>query len=347
MKARILDKSEEQLWSNFIADHPLATIHQSPSWGHFQKMIPSRGHYCILVLEEKGKILGGGLILRQQLPKGFSWLYCPRGPLFDYDAENIDELLAKFTERLENVAEKQNAIFLRIDPPLVQSDDACANYSSLPHFHQVSHGFQPQHTRVIDISKTEETILKQMKPKGRYNIRLAEKKGITVEQVDPQDLESFQKGIEAFYEILKQTTRRDGFHGHNQEFYENMVKILAQSKEAHLYLAKFEGETIAAILNTYFNSTATYYYGASSNQHRNLMAPYLLQWQAIRDAKEAGYSKYDLFGVAPKDSPDHTWAGVTQFKNKFGGNYVEYAPAQEFAFRPLLYWLYRLYKKLR
>ena len=179
-----------------------------------------------------------------------------------------------------------------------------------------------------------------MKPKGRYNIKIARKHGIAIRisNDDPQ------KDIKTFYKLFQDTTSRDRFSGHSLDYYQNMFLFLEPRPK--LYIAEYKDQPIAAIIVTYFHKTATYYFGASSNEHRNLMSPYLLQWQAILDAKKAGYSYYDLFGIAPEGKQKHPWAGVTAFKLKFGGKRVNYLHAREIIYKPFWYALIKLAKKL-
>lgn len=343
MQSKILDRSEEHLWEEFIKDHPLSTIHQLPKWGHFQSKIPNRGKYWIITLVDETKpkghqIIGGSLIVRHSLPRGYSWLYAPRGPLVDYKDPNQ---LKAFVDAIHDIARAEKSVFLRIDPPLGPN----ASAQGLSGFKNTQYGFQPEHTIMLDLNESEEEILAQMKPKGRYNIRLAEKKGVQIRKANPEDPETFGKELNAFYEILQETTKRDGFHSHDQEYYQKMLLNLTDN--ATLYLAHYQEKAIAAVIVTYYNDTATYYYGASGNQDRNLMAPYLLHWQIIKDAKALGYKKYDLFGVAPPNVENHPWQGVTEFKNKFGGHYHSYMPAHEYPFKKVIYPIYTLYKKIK
>ncbi|MFH1284760.1 MAG: peptidoglycan bridge formation glycyltransferase FemA/FemB family protein [Candidatus Peregrinibacteria bacterium] len=343
MKAKILEKSEEKLWENFARGNPISTIHQSLSWAHFQDNVSSRGKYWIIVLEENKKIIGGTLLVRHRLPKGFTWLYAPRGPLLDYSADvqaQMDELL----KAAKSIAKKENSIFLRIDPPLIKGSHPHKTFKT---FHETHTGFQPEHTLILDITQSEDEILKQMKPKGRYNIRLAEKKGVKIHVTKTSDKSSFSRDLEAFYDILSTTTKRDGFSGHDKEFYETMLQSLVPTRNASLYLAEYEGKIIAGVIVTYFSDTATYYYGASSNEYRNVMAPYLLHWKIIKDAASDGFKYYDFFGISPEGAKNHPWRGVTDFKEKFGGQKISYFPPQEHAFRPFFYLLYRLYKFIR
>ncbi len=125
-----------------------------------------------------------------------------------------------------------------------------------------------------------------------------------------------------------------------------MLDVLGDS--AKLYVAKYNGEVISAAIVTYFGKVATYYYGVSSNSHRNVMAPYLLHWEIMRQAKKKGYTSYDLFGIAPTGKEKgHIWEGVTAFKRKFGGSEVSYALPQELVFNRIWYFIYRVYKAIR
>ncbi len=345
MKARILTAKEEKTWEKFVGSHPLASIHQTPLWGRFQSQVPSRGKYWIVVLEDNGKIVGGSMIIRHETHKNYTWLYSARGPLLNYDSPDLGNQMQKLLGQIEKIATKQNSIFYRIDPPL--TTDNYINPPALKGFAKSHLGFQPEHTLILDISQPEEEILKQMKPKGRYNIRLATKKGVKVRAADPKKIKQFARDIDDFHRILKETTSRDQFYGHKKLFYHDMIETLSLENKAKMYLAEYEGKTIAGIIVTFFKDTAIYYYGVSSNEHRNVMAPYLLQWEAIKEAKSRGMKNYDFLGIAPENAKNHPWAGVTGFKKKFGGRSINYHPPQEFAFKKVVYWLYRLYKMIK
>jgi len=335
MKAEILKIEEEKLWDDFVKTHPLATIHQLSDWGHFQSTIPSRGKYWIIALKEDNKIIGGTVVVRHSLPKGYSWLYCPRGPLIDF--HNHHQLKALLDE-LKNLAKVENSIFVRFDPPLT-------NHLKLRHFNAIKYGFQPQTTLVLDLKQTQEELLKDMKQKGRYNIRLAEKKGVKVRIADPKNAKQYGADLENFYNVLLETTERDGFTPHDQDFYQKMLASLPENTV--LYLAEYENQLLSAMIVTNFGETSTYYYGASSNKNRHLMAPYLMQWQAIKDAKHSGKSVYDFMGIAPPKAKNHPWAGVTDFKLKFGGEVINYTKPLEFSFKPLHHFLYSIYKRFK
>ncbi len=348
MKVHILTENESTDFEKFVINHPLGSIHQTTRWGEFQTKLSGRDKFWRLVVtNDDGEILASALVIRQLMPFKKCWLYSPRGPLADY---KNPEALQKLLEKIDELARRNNAVFFRFDPPLLRSENI--DWKQLNTRPAHAH-YQPENTLMLDLNLTEEQLLKEMKPKGRYNIKVAEKHGvkIRVSHGEPRD-------IDAFYSLLQQTTGRDEFSGHDKKYYEDMMQIFGPHVEkahpqAKLYLAEYEGKHVAGMIVTYCKDTATYYFGASSNEHRNVMAPYLLQWQAIRDAKTHGCTVYDFLGIAPSlpGSPDevdrsHAWAGVTDFKLKFGGKRVDYQPARERVYSPFWYLVMKLAKKL-
>ena len=303
-----------------------ASLFQSKAWGEFQQELGSRGKFWALTTDG-----GAALVVRHRLPFGLCWLAFERGPgLRGGVAGAIWEDLF---EQVKGLARKEKAVFVRIEPS--EGDDL--NYLDKKWRKAHAH-YQPEWTLKVDLEPSLEEILAQMKQKGRYNIRVAEKKGVLVRK---------GKGAEdvtAFYKILQKTGGRDGFHIHDEEYYQEFVKAATAGDWGTLYLAEHEGQVIGGIIATFYGDTGTYYYGASDHEFRSLMAPYLIQWTAMQEAKKRGLKWYDFLGIAPPDQPKHPWVGITQFKQKFGGEIVHYQKAREFVFRPLWYLLLRVRK---
>src|SRR5690606_18083488 len=206
-----------------------------------------------------------------------------------------------------------------------------------------SHSPQPETTLLLDLHLSESDLLKQMKRKGRYNISLAEKKGVLVKRATTR--EEQQEFASIFYKLLKETTERDGFAGHGEKYYQTMLAELPMSE---IFVAFYDAQPISAAICTYQTERAIYYYGASGNTHRELMGPYLIQWEAIKEAKKRGCKSYDFLGIAPEDAPKtHPWKGITEFKTKFGGQVINFPPAKDIIFHPFLYQLYKLVKQLQ
>ncbi|MFC1600395.1 lipid II:glycine glycyltransferase FemX [Patescibacteria group bacterium] len=277
-------------------------IEQTKNWAEFRKSAKSENFYEI----------DGIFVQKMPLPMGKCWLYVNRGEILD----------------LTDLAKRTGAVFARFEHPYQKHDFDKRLRPAHAHY-------QPDTTLIIDLTKSEHEILAQMKQKGRYNIRLAEKKGVAISE---------SSDASKFFKILKQTTERDKFSGHNKEFYQKMIEMVDGAK---LYYAEYEGQIIAGVIATFYKDTAVYYYGASSNEHRNVMAPYLLQWHTIREAKSKGCKYYDFLGIAPEGVANHPWKGVTAFKRKFGGEVYEYAEAKELVFKPFWYFVMRVVKWVR
>ncbi len=337
MKIIEITSVNRKRYDAFVLNHPLGSIHQTLEWGIFQSGSGRRDKFRVFAAEdEDGQIMASALVIRQVMPFNKCWLYCPRGPLGDYSKkQNLTPLFNKIKE----LAHSENAVFLRFDPPLEESfhprlKEFFKTINARPaHAH-----YQPESTLILDLKHAPEELLRRMKPKGRYNIKVAQKHGVKVRVSDGNKAD-----MEAFYALLRRTAQRDRFSGHPQSYYKKMLEVLGPQK-ARLYLAEYDGKLLAGMIATYFAQTATYYFGASSDEHRNTMAPYLLHWQAINDARAAGYHYYDFFGIAPVDQPGHPWAKVTDFKLKFGGERVDYMQAYEIVYRPLWYTLIKLAK---
>lgn len=348
MDIREYNLQEKEQFNEFVQKNPLGTIHQTYEWGDFQAKSAKRDKYWMLVLEESTitgkKILGTTLLIRQKLPFGLTWLYCPRGPLMDF--EN-DKQIGLMCDKITEIARKENAVFLRMDPPVSICDTEnvvkLENCYKSQKFRTAHAEYMPRNTLMIDLTGTEEEILKQMKPKGRYNIKVAERHEVKV------DLKCI-KDIDVFFQLFNETTKRDGFSGHPKEYYKNMMDVLG-SQQVKLWIAYINGKPLASAIVTYFKDTATYYFGASSAEERNVMAPYLLHWEIMRDAKKHGFKRYDLFGIAPdlRGQPDkkHPWASVSEFKLKFGGSRMDYLPARELVFKPFWYYILKTAKHLK
>ena len=188
---------------------------------------------------------------------------------------------------------------------------------------------QPPDTSIIDLTVSEEEILSNMHSKWRYNIRLSEKKGVVIHKYTRNDM-NLSKKIDKFYELTKETNARDGNSSHAKSYYLDLIQRSAQNQENNeesplitLYIAEHEGEEIASIMTLFSKDEAIYLYGASSNHKRNLMPNHLLQWTAIKDAKNYGSKCYDFYGMSPEGKDEkHPMHGLYMFKSNFGGQNI-------------------------
>lgn len=328
MRARLFAAEEIAVYERFLDKFPQAALTQSSAWAAFQKSV--RGNSWRLAVEDDSSAVRAAcLLVRHDLPRGYCWFYSQGGPIGDYEAADWPAVFAVLQKGVMELAREQKAIFWRIGAEGLPS--ATKQISGWRRAHA---SYQPEETLVLDLEGSESEILAQMKPKGRYNIRLAEKKGVTVR------FSAGESGdLERFYRLLEKTARRDGFFTHDFEYYRQMLKTLAPTGNARLALAEAGPDLLAAAIFTCYGEIGTYYYGSSNYEQRHLMAPYLLQWEMIRAAKRQGLKHYDFLGIAPEGAAAaHPWCGVTDFKLKFGGRRQKIPPEQELVFKP---WVYR------
>lgn len=259
-------------------------------------------------------------MFRHDFGFGMHYGYIPRGPV---GALDFNALLSKFSK----------FVFLRLDLPLHPNYQLpVTNYQPSPHH------IQPSTTILLDLTKSEEQLIHEMHEKTRYNIRVAERHGITVEEGT----------VEEFLNLLHETSARDQFRAHGDTYYRQMLDDHGDPDlNISLRVARHEGKAIAAAIICDFGKTRTYLHGASSYEHRNLMAPYALQWHMIKEAKAKGLTAYDFWGIASTDDPGEPLAGVTRFKKGWGGEIVRFVPTLDLVLKSWRYRLYRFAQRLR
>ena len=283
------------------------------------------------------------LVLCRRLMPGFSIAYIPWGPeapaSFPFEARpkaaaQLAQMLKPFLAR--------NTVVIRFEPPWQAESDLETKFLAAG-FKKAAATVQPPDTVIINLNNSCKEILAAMKPKWRYNVCLAEKKGVQVKKSAAHELE-------IFYSLLKETAQRDGIAVHGFDYYKTLFEICEKQKDKqniNLYIASHEDDILAAIVVLFRGKDAVYLYGASSNVKRNLMAPYALQWKAMQDAKEAGCQNYDLFGIPPNEDPNHPMAGLYRFKTGFGGLIVHKAGSFDYVFKNIFYNLFNFAEGLR
>jgi peptidoglycan pentaglycine glycine transferase (the first glycine) len=335
MEVKEIDDREK--WDSFLAGQSKSQFLQSWYWGEFKKVLGARiWHLGILKNEE---LVGVCLLLKTPLVFHNKYVYAPRGPVFSFNL-NSEELSAGYqllTEKIKEIARQEDFIFLKIEPPIEKPFSL--NLEKID-FHSAK-SIHPPDTVILDLTKSEERLLSEMHPKTRYNIHLAERKGVKIEFSEEA------KDLEVFYELTCAVNKREGITCFPKNYYQKMLEVFSATKAAKLVKAEYQGKIIAINLTIYFGDMATYNHGASSGEFRNVMAPHLLQWETIKQAKKEGYKYYDFRGIAPTDDPEHKWAGITRFKKSFGGKSIHYLGTYDLVFKPLHYQLYLLGKKLR
>jgi peptidoglycan pentaglycine glycine transferase (the first glycine) len=311
-------------WETFLDAHPNTHLLQTSAWGELKSAFGWQAEQVML-----GH--AGAQVLFRLLPLGLTFAYIPRGPV----GEGWDELWPA----VDAVCRKRGAIFLKVEPDIWETPGA--NLSPPAGFITTPHTIQPPRTILVDLHGDEKSILARMKQKTRYNIGLAQKKGVTVRPSN--DLAAFQG-------LMELTGQRDAFGVHSLAYYQKACQLFQPRCACELLLAEYEGEALGAVLIFCRGERAWYFYGGSSNEHRDRMPNYLLQWEAIRWARNQGCTEYDLWGVPDADElaleaqfserSDGLW-GVYRFKRGFGGEVRRTVGPWERVYNPLLYRFYR------
>jgi peptidoglycan pentaglycine glycine transferase (the first glycine) len=342
MQVKEVHENEKGLWNEFIAGSPAGDLLQSFEWGELKKR--SGGWQPIrLAVENEGRIVGAVSILKKRLPRIKKCIfYAPRGPVWEASDARI---LSCLIEGISQRALAEGAILLKIDPPIPLSHTEVVHSLESVGFSKVADaegfgGVQPRCVMQLDLTPSIDDVLAGCKPKWRYNIRLAEKKGVIINSDCTKD------DLKTFYSILQETAERDRFLIRGYSYYEHMWDTLVSPGYAKLFLAAYEGEPVAGALSFIFGDKCWYTYGASSNRHRNVMPNHLMQWRMIEWAKVSGCSWYDFRGVSQKndgESEDHL-SGLNRFKEGFGAKFVEYIGEFDLPFSPAWYWMWTVGK---
>lgn len=319
-------------WNASLTTLPKAHVLQSWEWGAFKTRYgwqPTRRLWV-----DGARVRAAASILTRRAARGLaSIMYVPKGPALDYDDEPLlDRVLAD----LEHATQHARALFCKIDADVEASTltgQAVAATLRRRGWRPSTEQVQFKNTICIDLTRTDDEMLAAMKSKWRYNVRLAQRKGVTVRQGSITDL-----GL--LYHLYRETADRDGFVIRPEPYYEDAWGSFIQVGLAQPLIAEVKGEPVAMVIAFRFARQAWYMYGASRAIHRDKMPNHLLQWTAVQWAKEQGCTVYDMWG-APDElvESDPLW-GVYRFKRGFGGEFVEHIGAWDFPISHLGYWFY-------
>ncbi|MEW6241388.1 MAG: peptidoglycan bridge formation glycyltransferase FemA/FemB family protein [Chloroflexota bacterium] len=362
----------QSLWNQLIASLPNPHFLQTYEWGQVKAKYGWTPLYAVWGANGEFKVesdyenlssfvfpvAAAALILKRIVPiRGFaaklSILYSPKGPLLDW---NDTSLRSRVLNDLQSFAKRQGAIFLKLDPDVVLgmgvpgAEDAAEDANGQAVVSELkgrgwvfsSDQIQFKNTVLIDLSASEDEMLARMKQKTRYNIRLAEKKGVAVRVGNIGDLPML-------YRMYAETSVRDGFVIRDEGYYQTAWQTFMQSATVHgqpstvPLIAEVNGEPIAGLFLFMFAGRAYYVYGMSRDEHREKMPTYLLQWEAMKRAKAAGCTVYDLWGAPDEFTENDSLWGVYRFKEGLGGRVVRTLGAWDFA--PNKFW-YKMYAEV-
>jgi peptidoglycan pentaglycine glycine transferase (the first glycine) len=329
MPLQIFADLPRKQWNDFVDASPTGSFLQRWEWGEVQKALGFS--MWRLAVMEGTTVRAVALVAKRALPLGRSWLYLPGGPVLG----EYPQAWGMIQDELKKLTHHESALFVRADPLWLDTKEAVARLGS--RWEKAAREVQPRHTIVLDLTRSEEELLAAMHHKTRYNIRLAEKKGVTIH------FSTQTTDLEAFLKLAGEVSGRSGFHYHPDAHYRALLNVLGEAGMLELAVALYNDTPVAVNMMVYAGSTATYVHGASGSTHRDVMAPYLLHWQAMQRAKARGSSRYDLFGVAPADAPaSHPWKGITRFKEGFGGQRESYVGAHDWVIDRWWYMAYNV-----
>ena len=417
---KFITNIEAATFDQFVCTHPKNHFLQTSTWGDFKGASAEWSAERVGMVNDNDELVAAALVLIRKLPLvNKTFIYIPRGFVLDFHDQ---DLLTSFTQAFTTYAKTKRAIFFKIDPDikyvsrdvsgerLQDAEDESAllktlnrlGYKHLGFTTDFSSTIQPRFTFRLDLTPTEKELLQQTHSKTRYNLKIAQKKGIEIIEGTRDDLKTFE-------EIMRVTGQRDGFLTRPLSYFESMYDTLAPKQMCKLYLARLntkqaltslqadfdvthtliaqyeqqladetlaekkrqkvanklvpeqnklknlteqlaevkglyekhpDGITMSGIITTYFGNKAWYLYGASDNLYREFMPNYLIQWQALTEAKQAGYEIYDFFGVSGRTDADDPLHGLYRFKKGFGGEYVEFLGEFDYVISPVFYFIW-------
>jgi lipid II:glycine glycyltransferase (peptidoglycan interpeptide bridge formation enzyme) len=308
---------------NKFATHPL----QSFEWGEFREKTNLK-----VIKTENFQ-----LTIHPVLKTGWTIGYLPKGLMPN----------TKLIEELKKIGKQEKCIFIQLEPNVEKTDDTRERFRKLG-LVLSAHPLFTRFTFQLDLTKSEDELLKEMHSKTRYNIKVAQKHDVEIVK-DNSDI-----AFNEYLKLTRETTRRQKFYAHTQNYHRVMWDTLksqvvdTNKLSAHLFLAKYKKEILAAWILFVFKDTLYYPYGASSDKNREVMASTLIMWEAIKFGKKLGLKKFDMWGALGQE-PDQKdpWFGFHRFKQGFGARLVEFAGSYDLIINPFLYRLYVISDKIR
>ncbi len=345
---QIIEITDREKLNIFLKENK-ALMLQSFDWGEFQKMVGRK--IWRIGLEENGELVVSALIVKMDLMKNLHYLYCARGPIIktqkDKKQTNYKTQITKLLNEIKKVAVVEKSLFLRIDPDW-GLDEVNMKFLEDLGFKKARKEVQPKDTWILDLSKNEEELMSGMHGKARYNIRLAQRRDIRILRYsDIGDIKNTK--FEEFWEILKKTSARDKFGLHPKDYYIKQLEYFGKKDFINLFLAELNGKVVAGIIVSFWGDTAVYMHGASDYEYRKYMAPNVLQWEAIKEARNRGCKYYDFWGIKPANNSIlpttkvEDWEGISRFKRGFGGFEKKYVGSWDFVYQKIVYSFYNLF----
>lgn len=331
-----LTEQNKQEYNRYVAAQETGSFLQSWEWGEWEERLGLEV-YRYKIIDDSGGAAGAVQFIKRPLPLGQYYLFAPYGPVFGVsDKSAYRNVGSGVVESLKK--EFPEALFARLEPKS-RVDEADKNLFIK------TRNIQPEETLIVDLTKPEDQLLSEMHHKTRYNIRLAQKHEVKITQLFELTPSNGFFAREAIDLIVK-TAKRQKYKGFSADYYNQFINLFMLERRGDLkvnvYKAIYQNQLLASAVMVDFGGTRTYLYGGSSDLYKNVMAPFLLHWQGMVDAKKAGLKYYDFWGLETSSGEK---AGFVRFKLGFGGSRVRYAGAYDIVFKPFRYLLYKIFRK--
>ena len=320
MQLEYLNSSHRLCWDDLVKKIPESGFMQTWAWSLFKE---TEGQKVLRLGVLDGKDLcAGAMVYYVPSMIGASALELPHGPVLPWqEPAKADKAFSIILRELEKIAQGVGAPMARIEPFMMTPIP-----TYIGKIVRAPLDLIPTPTLLAPVGGEDETILAQMTPKGRYNIKLAQKKGVEVGwSVD-------ETALDDFYYLFELTFRKHNFSGEPRSFFQNMLQALKPDHGIRIYHARYKGMLLASAIAIFCGRRATYLYGGNLPFLSSAMASYAIHWQMMKDARDAGCLDYDFYGIAPEGQPFHPYAKFSQFKSRFGGRKVNTVGAHDIYF---------------
>jgi len=333
----IVEIENQKEWDNFILSNNGEFL-QSWKWGLFKEKLGDK--ILHLGIKKNKEKIAQALMIKHNLALGKSYLYCPRGPIFNLalSANQKIEAVKLLLKEIKQLAARGKIPFFRLEPCFGSENLNLEKiFADLKIKWKKINSIQPNETLIIDLSEKNENLLKMMHRKTRYNVHLAERHKVKIFN---------SENLEPFLQLLKETAKRQKIKNYGKSYYHNLFKEFQRRDNGRgmikIYFARYKNKILAAHLILFWNKTAFYLYGGSTRQNRRVMADYLLHWEIIKEAREQSLLLYDFWGIN-----EEKWPGLTRFKLGFGGKRLKYPRTYDLIFNKFWYSLYKMGNKFR
>jgi peptidoglycan pentaglycine glycine transferase (the first glycine) len=333
MSIQIREIKEKNVWQNYNDKIKPPTFLHTWNWGEFQEKTGNK--IWRLGIFEKEKLEGIALIIKIKAKRG-TFLFCPHGPQINW--ENLEHVKA-LVDHLKILAKKEKACFIRLSPTLLESEKSTKLFEDLK-FRKAPMHIHSELTWILDVTKDEEELLKDMRKVNRYSIRKSEKEGVKVQiSSNPDDFEEF-------YKVYNETVSHQKFQPFTKAYFQKEFDCFSKDDKVLWFFAEYNNEIIGTAMIIFSNGSAFYHHGASIMKYKKIPAAHLLQWETIREAKRRGCKYYNFWGIAPENKPKHPWQGFTFFKTGFGGKAYDFTRSRDLVLGPR-YWVNFLVETVR